>query len=61
LRRLGIRLFLAREVKRSPFSVKIPPLQEGYGYLISYRKGTRLADFIEEDPIFISDSKLLSD
>jgi hypothetical protein len=61
LRRLESRLFLAREARRSPFSVKIPPLQGGYGYLLNYLKGTRLTHFIEEEPIFVDNSKILSD
>jgi hypothetical protein len=61
LRRLESRLFLTREARRSPFSVKIPPLQEGCGYLLSYLKGTRIDHFIEEEPIFINNSKILSD
>jgi hypothetical protein len=61
LRRLEIRLFLTREANRSPFSAKIPPVQEGGGYLISYLEGARMVHFIEEEPIFLNNSKILSD
>jgi hypothetical protein len=61
LRRLENRLFLTREANRSPFSGKIPPVQEGGGYLISYLEGATMAHFIEEEPIFVSNVKILSD
>jgi hypothetical protein len=61
LRRLKSRIFLTREASRSTFSGKIPPVQEGGGYLISYLEGARVVYFIEEEPIFVNNVKILRD